>query len=425
MKVTRLASVLILLVSVIMGPVRAASSPEVVKIGITIPLSGAAATTGLEIKYGYDLAAEIINGEFPELEALGLPFAAKRGIPNLGGAKLELIYTDHQSSPERALGEVDRLVTRENVAVIAGAFQSAVTATASQAAERLRVPFVTPESTAPSLTQRGFKWFFRLTLDDDGICERLFRFLADVKDKRGAKIRNVALVNENTLWGADAAKAMRKYAAQYGLNVVEDVLYPSGTAEVTSIAARIKASKPDVILHSSYVSDAILYVTTYQELDVVPTGAILANGTGFVDPAFIGALGKSAEFVMSRENWAKDLGGKNELIKTVNEMFEKRYRMSMSGNSSRPFVSLFVIADALNRAGTVDRTAVRDALRTTDFPEKSLIVPWRGVKFDEKGDNIYSDIIVVQCINGVYKTVWPFRLASTDLVWPFPAWKGR
>ena len=87
---------------------------------------------------------------------------------------------------------------------------------------------------------------------------------------------------------------------------------------------------------------------------------------------------------------------------------------------------VFVIADALDRAGSVDPDAIRQALVETDIVnEGQLMVPWKGVKFDEKGQNIYASGIITQAFDKKYKTVWPSENKSVDPVVPIPDWNSR
>jgi branched-chain amino acid transport system substrate-binding protein len=84
-----------------------------------------------------------------------------------------------------------------------------------------------------------------------------------------------------------------------------------------------------------------------------------------------------------------------------------------------------VLADAINRAGSTTPEAIQKALIATDIPGSKLIMPWKGVKFDETGQNTLGQGILVQIIGGQYKTVWPFELAAQDIVWPMPKWQDR
>jgi len=187
---------------------------------------------------------------------------------------------------------------------------------------------------------------------------------------------------------------------------------------------RLKAANPDLIMQSSYLGDAILSMKTYKELGVAPD-ALLANDAGFNDSEFLKTLGKDGEYILSREVWALDLAGKNPLIKQVNDIYFKRFQNNFNGNSARSFTGMFVLADAINRAGSTDPAAIQKALAATDIPGSKLIMPWKGVRFDANGQNMLGAGIIVQVQDGKYVTVWPFDLASRDLIWPMPKWDQR
>ncbi|MGZ6225884.1 MAG: ABC transporter substrate-binding protein, partial [Syntrophales bacterium] len=127
-----------------------------IRIGVIFPLTGPLATTGQGLLKGAELAADIINNKYN----LNMPLAKTAGLPNLKGAKIKIVPGDHQGKPEVGMAEAERLITQEKVVAIIGCYNSAVTATASQAAERYGIPFLNDSSTSPGLTDRGFKWFF-------------------------------------------------------------------------------------------------------------------------------------------------------------------------------------------------------------------------------------------------------------------------
>ena len=83
------------------------------------------------------------------------------------------------------------------------------------------------------------------------------------------------------------------------------------------------------------------------------------------------------------------------------------------------------LADAINRAASVEPEAIRKALTETNIPGSKLIMPWKGIKFDDKGQNTLGSGILLQIINGKYYTVWPFDIATHDIVWPMPKWDQR
>ncbi|MHB8621154.1 MAG: ABC transporter substrate-binding protein, partial [Chloroflexota bacterium] len=323
-----------------------AGGKEVV-FGAIYPLSGSSAPTGLDLKDGVDLAVEIINTANPNLSAL--PLAAAAGLPGLGGAKLKVVYGDHQSDPTKGASEAERLVTQEHVVALIGCYQSNITQTASQRAEQLHIPFVNPESTSPSLTERGYKWFFRSTATDATFTEMFFQFLRERDKQQPFPSKKVAIFHENTLFGSDVAKYSKQFASTYGFQVTTEVGYAPNASDLTSEVQRLKAGGEPVLIQASYIADATLSIKTYQQLGYLPQ-MILAQDAGFVDSAFVKNVGKNANDLMSREVWALDLASKKPIVKTVNDMFKAKYKNNMNGNSARSFTGVFVLADAINRA---------------------------------------------------------------------------
>jgi branched-chain amino acid transport system substrate-binding protein len=399
-----------------------AYAQQEIKIGVIYPLTGAAASTGAEMKNALELAADIINNGAKDIP--NLPFSSGGGLPNLKGAKIKLIFADHQGNPQVGATEAERLITQEKVVALVGSYFSNVTATASQVAERNKVPFLNPESSSATLTQRNFKWFFRTTAHDDLFVQNFFEFFKELEAKKGVKIKQLGALNENTLWGNETTKLETKLAQEKGYNLVKSVTYPAKTTQLTSEVQQLKAANPQVVMQSSYLGDAILSMKTYKELGFSPD-MILANNAGFTDTEFIRTLGKDAEYVITRDVWSLDLAKTNPLIKQVNDLYNSRYKMNFTGNSSRTFTGLMTLADAINRAGSTEPEAIRKALTETNIPGNKIIMPWKGIKFDATGQNMYGSGILVQIIDGKYNTVWPFDLATRDVVWPMPKWDQR
>jgi branched-chain amino acid transport system substrate-binding protein len=399
-----------------------ALAQQEIKIGVIYPLTGPAASTGAELRSALELAADIVNNGAKGVP--GLPFAAGGGIASLKGAKIKLVFADHQGNPQVGATEAERLITQEKVVAIVGCYNSNVTATASQVAERNKIPFLNPESSSASLTARGFKWFFRTTPHDDLFVHNFFEFLKELKAKKGVNVQRLALFNENTLWGTETTKLETKLAGEQGYQLAASVVYPAKSTQLTSEVQTLKAGNPQVVMQSSYLGDALLSMKTYKELGFTPD-MILANDAGFSDTEFVKTLGKDAEFIISREVWSLDLATRNPLIKQTNELFNSRYKINFTGNSARSFTGLLVLADALQRAASTEPEAIRAALAATDIKGSALIMPWAGVKFDATGQNTLGSGILVQIIDGKYQTVWPFAIAAHDVVWPMPKWDQR
>ena len=417
-RVLMVLAVFALALARVAGPTLA--QEKVIKIGAVYPLTGNLAATGMDCKRGVDLAVQIINGKYD----LNMPFAKTEGIPNLGGAKLQIIYADTKGDPKNGLAEAERLITQEKVVALIGAYQSAVTKTASQAAERLKIPYVCSDSSSPTLTERDFKYFFRVSPHDGTMARNQFEFLKDLEKKTGQKVKTIALLYENTEFGANVGKQERKYAEEFGYNVVADIAYAANSSDVTSEVVKLIAAKPDVVMHASYITDAILFTKTFKEMNLVPQGFLTM--AGYIESDYLPSVKADGNYFLVRSTFALDLAKKKPLVGQVADLYKKDYNIDMGENAARSFAAPFVLADAINRAKSTDPEALVKALEETDIPGDQFIYPWKGIKFDPKThQNIYARAMLVQVQDQQYYTVWPWDAASRELVWPFPAWKGR
>jgi len=173
-----------------------AAAAEKIKVGAIYPLTGPIASTGLRCKYAVEVALKIVNEAHPELA--GIPLAESEGLPNLGGAKIEVVFADSQAKPDVGKAEAERLITQEKVIALLGAYQSAVTKPASFVAERYGIPYVCGASSSAALTERGLKYFFRIAPTDATDSVGFLKFLKWLSSKTGKPIKRIGIVYENT-----------------------------------------------------------------------------------------------------------------------------------------------------------------------------------------------------------------------------------
>lgn len=413
-------TILLLLISII-GFTTNLSAQENIKVGLIYPMTGPLAMVGRHIADAALLAIEIINGEFPDL---ALDFAPTAGLPNLNGAKIEAIMGNSQGQPEFGRAEAERLITMNKVVALMGCQQSGVTKTASQVAERYKTPFVTAISTSTDLTERGLKYFFRSTFTVEKFADEFFRFFIDLNENKGANIKNWGIIYENNEFGKSCVNNAKIAAEKYGFPLVIEVPFPFGTVELDSEVTLLKQANPDFLLSSIMISDLILLVKTAQKLNYNAPG-ILGFGGGFMDPYLIETLGEDSEYLGCYNFFALDFQEKIPLLATINKMYVDRYGIDFSGDSIRAFQGMMLLADVINRAGSGDKEKIKQALIETDIPSDQLILPWEGIKFNEKGQNILGKGCITQILEGKLSTVWPFDIASKELVFPLPKWNER
>src|SRR5450432_3005400 len=352
-------------------PIASRAQTSEVVIGVIYPLSGASAQIGVDAQKSYETAAEVINKNYD----FELPLAKGAGLPALGGAKVQLIFADHQSDPQKGRAEAERLITQENVCAIIGTYQSAVAVTVSQTCERYQIPFVSAENSSPSLHRRGLKYFFRPAPHDEMYSAAMFDFF-DAMRKTGTRIETLSLFHEDTIFGTDSGNAQARLAAERGYKIVADVKYRSNTPSISAEVQQLKAANADVLMPSSYTTDSILLVKTLAELGYKPN-AIVAQDAGFSEKALYDAVGDKLEGVISRGTFSLDLAAKRPMVGAVNALFKVKSGKDLNDYSSRQLMALIVLADAINRAKSTDGETIRAALAATELPGEKTIMPWK------------------------------------------------
>ena len=400
----------------IAAAVSTARAAEAVKIGILWPLTGNAAAAGQASKAAIEVALDIINNAHPELG--NLPLAASAGLPNLGGAKIDVIYVDHQGNPSLAQQLATRLITQDKVNALMGAYQSSCSFTATAVAERYGIPFMVGESAALNITSRGYKWVFRGTPIASDYARTYMRFFADMK-KQGKKIGSIAIVNENTDYGTSVGDAIVAEAKKANVPVAIRIPYSASSTDVSAEVLQLKQKRPDVVIFISYTADAILYMKTMKNLDYKPA-MIIGDDTGFSDPSFIPAVADIVQGVMNRSAWA--VGKPGSVTYKINEMYKAKTGRDLDDTSARNMQSFFALADAINRAGSTDPEKIREALTKTDLKPDQLMMGYQGIKFDSTGQNILASTYLIQLHGKQYDLVWPQSAANAALQWPMAGW---
>lgn len=391
-----------------------AQMPTDVTVGILFPFSGGNSQIGVDARHAVETALDIVNLPHPDLD---LPLASGSGLPGLGGGKLRMVAADHLSDPQKGRAEAERLLTQDKVSALLGAYQSAVAATISQTAERYGVPYVAADSSSPSLSRRGLKFFFRPSAQDEMFSAAMFDFMDALRTK-GQKIETLALLYEDTIFGSDSSAVQRKLAGERGYKVVADIKYRANSPSLTAEVQQIKSANADVLLPTSYTTDAILLVKTMSELGYAPK-AILAQDAGFSEKALYDAVGDKLVGALTRGSFSLDLTAKRPSVGKVNALFKARAGKDLSDVTSRQLTAMLVLAEAIDRAGAANGEKIRDALTQTDIAGEKTIMPWSRVKFDETGQNTFADPVLLQYTGGTdFVTVYPAGAALANAKWP-------
>src|SRR5437879_1853310 len=354
MKITRRDVLLGATATAALAPFASRAQTSEVVIGVIYPPSGAGAQVGVDAQRAFETAIDIINND----QDFDLPLAKGVGLPGLGGAKIRMVYADHQGDPQKGRAEAERLITQEKVCAVLGSYQSAVAVTVSQICERYQIPFLSADNSSPSLHRRGLKYYFRASPHDEMFSTAMFDFF-DALKKKGQKIEKLSLFHEDTIFGTDSSTAQLKLAADRGYKVVADIKYRANSPSLTAEVQQLKAADADVLMPSSYTTDGILLVKAMGELGYKPK-AIVAQDAGFSEKALYDAVGDKLEGVISRGSFSLDLAAKRPMVGKVNAMYKEKSGKDFNDYSSRQFMGLIVMGDAINRAQATHGDKVRE-----------------------------------------------------------------
>jgi branched-chain amino acid transport system substrate-binding protein len=409
----------------------ARAMPAEVKIGVIYPLSGPVGYAGKMSKGAVDLCVDYVNNKWPKLP---IPIGKWEGIPGLNGAKIKLIHADHRGEPDRGADLAKKLILDEKVVGICGCYHSSVTKTVSTVCEKLKVPMINPESTSPVLTKRGYQWFFRCTPHDRIFLRDIFEFLELLTQGKvpgvGAvpkgDIDEIGACTENSEWGAATRDVIKEFAKQYGYKIVSDVPYSAESPDLSAEVRLLLAPKPKVLMFASYLSDALLLTKTMMEVKA-KANVFWSQDVGFYQPKYIETFGANTEGILNRTVFSPKLLAVKPVAAHINVEFKKRAGVDFMGTTARAFTGMQAWAYVLNEAGSTDPEAIRKTANKIEIPGKDLIVPWKGIKFEDVGgetnQNTWSSGLIVQYQKKEAEIIYPLDVATAKFVYPWPGWK--
>lgn len=377
-------------------------SAESIKVGALYPFSGGLAVLGEESFRGLEMAVEERN--------------AAGGIQ--GGKKIEMIKGD-AVDPNQAVGEARRLISVAGVGVIFGTYSSSRAFAASQVAELAGIPYFELGAISDAITERGFKYTFRTNPTAKGFAETMVGAVRDAVapalkvDPRDLK---VAIIHEDSLYGTTVAGFQKKVAKKMGINIVEVMPYSANAVDLSSLILRLKGANVDVVLQTSYQNDTVLFFRQAKELGYKMKAAIGAGG-GYSMKDTVEALGAQniegvldVDFTQYRTN-PKAAPGIDEFPKKYQAKYGEPPR---SGHSLMNYFGAKVFLDAMDKAGSMDKDAIRAEIMKVDIPVKTTVTGC-GVKFGEDGQNTRAINFLMQWQNGELVTVFPPDAAVAEM----------
>jgi branched-chain amino acid transport system substrate-binding protein len=382
---------------------------EEVRIGVLSPMTGPNAKFGAIQKNTLTMAAEDVNNA--------------GGIKALKGAKITLIFGDTRGEADIGVTETERLITKERVHALIGAFQSGVGFPASAVAERYQIPWLT-FGTFDKITQRGFKYVFRAHANDTIKAMTLIEGLAALSKAR-TPIKSAVIFSENTEWGKSVGDKQKNFLEGVGVKVHFVEHYPFAAPDLTSMVVKAKGVNPELVIANSYLGDALLITRQMHEQELRPM-VYAAGGGGHLQPDFLKGTGRLSEGILIATMWDAAVGKAVPWIMEENKRHIERFGVPMTEDSAGYYQAFYVIVDALERTKSLSPKDLREAIAATnitDVNHKAMILPYKQLKFDETGQNPSATAMVVQIQDGKFRLVAPEHVAEPDVqvIWPYPA----
>lgn len=375
-----------------------AAAPEPIRVGVITSLSGSFATFGAMEVAGYKVAAAEVN--------------EKGGID---GRKLELLIEDDASNQNAGLAAAEKLVN-QGVPLIIGAFASSITKPLGGYLTRVKVPLLNADSADTSITKPGTPYIFRSGQTTDTYADASFDLL-----KTFPNLKTVALLVSNDALGRSTATSVKDKCKALGLQLVGDQAYDRGLTDFRPTLNNFKSANPDVVALSSYEEDAATLLRQAKEVNLSPKVFIAVGATGYALPQFISGAGDAAEYVFSAAPWRPEarFPGAQDLYKRLVKVLGGE----PSHHAGKAYGAMLAAAEALRKAKSTDREAVRKALK-----EVKILTAFGPVSFDA-GHGFQNQnpapSLVVQVQKGKFVVVWPADVASGKPVFPTPPWDKR
>jgi branched-chain amino acid transport system substrate-binding protein len=389
-------------------PAAAAAADDTILFGAAISITGKTAKEGEYTRDGYQFAIDKLN------EMGGITVGGKK-------YKVALKYYDDETKPERTAQLIEKLINEDKVNLILGPYGSSPTGTAAPICERYKIPMVEANGSAESIFSKGYRYSFMILSP----AKLYLRGVIDAVRAADPNVKTVAILGENEAFSKEVAQGAADYAKEKGLEVVYHELYPTNAQDVSALLTAIKGKAPHVVLGSGHLQDSLLIVKQAKDLGVSPRA--MGFSVGPSSPEFRENLKTSADYIFGATQWTEALRYDGDDPWKTPKAFGDAFRAAHPTYKSIPYqvaesaVAVIAYQKAIQKAGSLDPTKVRDTLAALD-----TLTFYGRVKFDARGVNIYKPMAVEQYQpDGKKYTVWPGDVAEKAAMYPMPAWDKR
>jgi branched-chain amino acid transport system substrate-binding protein len=382
-------------------PFARAKKVKVIKLGCAISFTGKESRTGKYYRDSYDMAVAKIN------ETGGVKVGKKT-------YQLKIVYYDDKSDPTQSSRFVEKLVTEDKVNFLLGPYSSGITIPDSIIAQRYKVPMIQGGGASDKIFTHGNKYIFG-TLPPAG---QYFKSTLEMLKTFNPVPKTIAILYSDDKFDVSVAEGTRPLAKEMGFDTVLYEKYAEGASDFTSLLTKIKTMDVDVVLVAGHTEESLNFTKQAKELNACPKFISMTVGPSEAD--FRSSLGKDAEYIYGVASWSTQMNFKGYLFADTQEfvkLFREKYNYDPDYHNASAIADVAIFKDAIERARSLKRTKVRNAIAST-----SLDTIYGHVEFAENGQ-IKGTSVVLQILGGEIYQVYPNGAKSP--VYPFPCWKDR
>lgn len=380
-------------------PLVGGAQPRSVRIGVLHPVTGALAYSGQQCREGALMAIDDIN--------------KAGGIRSLGGAKLDPLLGDAQSTPAAGTAEIEKM-NEAGVSAVVGAYASAICLATTQAAAKYNLPHVVDVGVADQIVERGLKNTFRFAPGYKKCTEIALANLHVLNTAAGKPARTVMIVHEESLFGTGTANLLARELPGYGYEVKEVIKHANPTRDFNNIVLRMKAINPDIVIPANYYNEYALLVRTMQQQRVRPKAIFSVLGGAASSYKFVKEFPDAANGIIDCNHWFNPKDKRSFELKKRTEARDRFYSYEVF----LTYTAVKLLADALERAKSTDRAAIINALETSTFSDHFL--PYGPTKF-VNGQNQGAQPLMTQVLDKDIKVIIPREYRQAEPVFPLKA----
>lgn len=386
--------------------IAAAAECEQITLGSAISLTGKYAADGAHSKNGYEFAVQKIK---------------ENGGVKIGDKcyNFNVIYYDDESKGDRGATLAERLISQDKVQYMLGPYSSGLTTAIAPVTEKYQIPMIEAEGASRSLFNKGYKYLFAVLSTSEQYLASAVTLAAEKAKESGKQPSDVkvAIAVENDPFSLDIRAGVLEDAEKYGMKVVIDENLPRDLSDMSGILTKVKLLKPDLLVISGHEKGASTAVRQIGEQKIsTPMIALTHCESADITTNFP----EASNDILCSTQWAETLSYEDPIFGTaanydseVKKAYPEYANTAVPYQTAQASAAVYVFKDAFERAGSLDKEKVRDAIAATDM--KTF---YGGVKFSEAGNNIAKPMVLRQVQGGTYNVVAPSAFASHKVSWP-------